>query len=169
MSHPGVSGRDERGRTSSHLSERWATSPSFGPVGMTACLPSFRHASRHSGMPPVIPACLPSFRHASRHSGMPPGVVFRVGVKAPVPSFRRPYRRSSMPPSFRRKPESTSPPRCRMPASWRKGTLYGGMCLWREWASATLRVARGPELNLLSLRVGVTWIPAVAGKAVGMG
>ena len=56
-----------------------------------------------------------------------------------------------------------------MPASWRKGTLYAGMCLWREWASATSGVARRPELNLLSLRVGVTWIPAFAGKTVGMG
>ena len=57
-----------------------------------------------------------------------------------------------------------------MPASWRKGTLYAGMCLdRREWASATLRVARRPELNLLSLRLGVTWIPAFAGKTGGMG
>ena len=28
-------------------------------------------------------------------------------------------------PSFRRKPESTSPPRVCTPAGWRKGTLYG--------------------------------------------
>ena len=38
-------------------------------------------------------------------------------------------------------------PRVRMPASWRKGTLYAGMCLDRhEWASATSGVARRPEL-----------------------
>ena len=59
-------------------------------------------------------------------------------------------------PFFRRKPESTFPPRCRMPASWRKGKRYGGMCLGPAWASATSGVARRPELNLLSLRVGAT-------------
>ena len=33
-----------------------------------------------------------------------------------------------------------------------------GCVWWREWASATSGVARRPELNLLSLRIGV-WIP----------
>ena len=46
---------------------------------------------------------------------------------------------------FRRNPRSL--PNVRMPASWRKGTLYAGMCLDRhEWALATSGVARRPEL-----------------------
>ena len=79
-----------------HLSGRWATS--YGPVGMPASLPS-------STTPPVIPA------NAGIYVPSPVSYARECGVKA--------HGTSSLP-SFRRKPESTSPPRCHMPVSWRR-------------------------------------------------
>ena len=112
------------------------------PPVVPASLPSFRHPSRRSVIPPVVPASLPSFRHPSRRSGIPPV------IPASLPSFRHPPvipaspRHSGIPsvipaspPSFRHPPrhsgESRNPrsrPSVCTLASWRKGTLDGGIC-----------------------------------------
>ena len=85
-------------------------------------------------------------------------------VPAPLLSFRHPFCHSGESRNPRRLPGAD------MPAGWRKGVLYGGIRLmdWREWASATAGVARRPKLNLPSPRVGVTEIPAFAGKTVAL-
>ena len=127
-----------------HLSWRWATS--YGPVGMPASLPS-------STTPPVIPAnrrnlrplpgvvCPRVWRKGTRYV-IPPVFPANAGIHVASPVSYAPrvavqaHGTSSLP-SFRRKPESTSPPRCHMPVSWRRS------------------LTRRPKLNLLSLRVGV--------------
>ena len=129
-----------------HLPERWATS---SPPCKDAFIPPvIHHPSRHppplpsSTTPPVI-------HHPSRHSGerrnlrplpgvvcprvwrkdtryvIPPVFPANAGIYVPSPvSYAREcgvktHGTSSLP-SFRRKPESTSPPRCHMPVSWRR-------------------------------------------------
>ena len=77
-----------------HLPERWAMS---SLQRRDDCIPS------------VIPA------DAGIHVASPVSVHPRVGVQA--------HFTSSLP-SFRRTPESTSPPGVCTPASWRTGTLY---------------------------------------------
>ena len=116
MSHPGVSCRDdERGRTSC---------PPLREVGNVIR----RHPSRYSGIPSAI-------HHPSRHppplpsSTTPPVIPANAGIYVPSPvSYAREcgvkaHGRSSLP-SFRRTPESTSSPWCRMPPSCRTGTRY---------------------------------------------
>ena len=165
-----------------HLSGRWAT-----PRRDAGIPPVIRHPSRHppslpsSTIPPVIhhpsrhPPSLPSstippvIHHPSRHppslpsSGIPPVIRHPSRHPASLPVIHHPSRHSGDRRNLRPLPGVVCP------RVWRKGTPYAGMCSdRREWASATSGVGRRPESNLLSLRVGVTWIPAFAGKTTSL-
>ena len=99
----------------------------------------------------------PRLSGESRNPRRPPGVVCpQVGVKAPCTP---PPRLSVFP--------AKAGIHVASPVSYARELAYRHT-VWREWASATSGVVRRPESNLLSVRVGVTWIPAFAGKTEGM-
>ena len=142
-----------------HLSGRWATS--YGPVGMPASLPLFRHPSRH---PPSLPSSTtpPVIHHPSRHplplpsSTTPPVIHYPSRHPLPLPSsttppvIHYPSRHSGERRNLRPLPGVVCP------RVWRKGTPYAGICSdRREWASATSGVARRPESTCCPSELGL--------------